>query len=93
MPVITATGVFAPPHVVTNDELVAAYNAHAALWNAEHAEAIAAGAAQAKAPSSSEFIVSASGIERRHVVEKAGVLDRIEAQWAEWERRRDGGGA
>jgi beta-ketodecanoyl-[acyl-carrier-protein] synthase len=74
-PTLAATGVFTPPHVITNDELVAAYNAHADLWNAEHAEAIAAGTAQPKAHSSAEFILSASGIERRHVVEKEGVLD------------------
>ena len=74
-PVLAATGVFTPPHVITNDELVASYNAHAAAWNAEHADEIAAGHVEAKAPSSAEFIHSASGIERRHVVEKEGVLD------------------
>ncbi len=74
-PTLAATGVFTPPHVITNDELVASYNAHADLWNAEHAEAIAAGTVAAKAHSSAEFILSASGIERRHVVEKEGVLD------------------
>ena len=74
-PVLAATGVFTPPHVITNDELVASYNAHALLWNEAHAAEIAAGALPPKAPSSSEFILSASGIERRHVVEKEGVLD------------------
>ena len=39
---ITGTGVFTPTEVITNDELVAAFNAHADLWNATHAEAIAA---------------------------------------------------
>ena len=74
-PVITATGVHAPASVITNDELVAAYNAHADLWNAENAQAIAAGTLEAKPPSSADFILSASGIERRHVVDKEGVLD------------------
>jgi beta-ketodecanoyl-[acyl-carrier-protein] synthase len=72
---ITATGVWVPETVLTNDQVVAAYNAHAARWNAAHAEQIAAGALAAKAPSSSDFIVQASGIERRHVVTADGLLD------------------
>ncbi|MGJ8623198.1 MAG: beta-ketoacyl-ACP synthase III [Yoonia sp.] len=72
---ITGTGVFTPSQVITNDELVAAFNAHADLWNAENADAIAAGDAEAKPHSSSEFIVAASGIERRYVLDKEGVLD------------------
>jgi beta-ketodecanoyl-[acyl-carrier-protein] synthase len=74
-PAITGSGVFTPPEVITNEELVVAYNAYAEAFNAAHAEAIAAGEVEAKAPSSSEFIISASGIERRHVMDKAGVLD------------------
>jgi beta-ketodecanoyl-[acyl-carrier-protein] synthase len=74
-PAITGSGVFTPPEVITNEELVVAYNAYAEAFNATHAEAIAAGEVAAKAPSSSEFIMNASGIERRHVMDKAGVLD------------------
>ena len=65
---ITGTGVFTPPEVVTNDELVAAFNAYADRRNA-------AGAEPAIPHSSSDFIRQASGIERRHVVDRAGVLD------------------
>ncbi len=72
---ITGTGVFTPDNVITNDELVVAFNAYADRWNAEHADAIAAGEAEAKTHSSSDFIVAASGIERRYVLDKAGVLD------------------
>jgi beta-ketodecanoyl-[acyl-carrier-protein] synthase len=74
-PAITGSGVFTPPEVITNEELVVAYNAHAEAFNAAHAEAIEAGDVAAKAPSSPEFILGASGIERRHVMDKAGVLD------------------
>lgn len=74
-PAITGTGVFTPPHSISNDELVQAYNAHADLWNAQHAGEIAAGRCDAKSHSSSEFIFAASGIERRYVMEKDGVLD------------------
>ena len=74
-PAITGTGVFTPPEIITNEELVAAFNAHVDLWNAENAAAIAAGEVEAKAYSSSGFIVAASGIERRHVLDKSGILD------------------
>ena len=72
---ITGTGVFTPSHVITNDELVAAFNAYADKWNAQNAEEIAAGNVEAKPHSSSEFIVAASGIEKRYVLDKDGVLD------------------
>ncbi len=72
---ITGTGVFTPENVITNDELVAAFNAYADRWNAENAVAIAAGELTEKTHSSSDFILAASGIERRYVLDKAGVLD------------------
>lgn len=74
-PAITGTGVFTPEQTITNDELVIAFNAYAERFNTEHADAIAAGEVAAKEPSSSEFIVSASGIEQRYVLDKTGVLD------------------
>lgn len=72
---ITGTGVFTPEHTITNDELVVAFNAHADLFNTENTEAIAAGTLDAKPQSSSDFILAASGIERRYVLDKSGVLD------------------
>ena len=75
LPAITGTGVFTPSQIITNDELVVAFNAYAEAFNTEHAEAIAAGEVEAKDPSSSEFIVNASGIEQRYVMDKSGVLD------------------
>lgn len=75
VPAITGTGVFTPEEIITNDELVATFNAYVEKYNAEHAEAIEAGELRAKHPSSSEFIVSASGIEQRYVMNKSGVLN------------------
>ena len=72
---ISGTGLFTPPETITNAELVASYNAYAEQQNALNAEAIAAGTAQPMPLSSEEFIVRASGIERRHVMDKTGVLD------------------
>jgi len=73
--VISGSGVFTPPEVITNAELVSAFNAFADRENAKHADAIAAGERKAIPQSDVDFIVKASGIERRHVMDKAGVLD------------------
>jgi beta-ketodecanoyl-[acyl-carrier-protein] synthase len=72
---ITGSGLFTPEQSISNDELVASYNAYVEQFNRENATAIAAGAVEALQPSSSEFIVKASGIQSRHVLDKAGVLD------------------
>lgn len=74
-PAITGSGVFTPESIVTNDELVVAFNAYADRINAENAEAIAAGDMEPVPQSSADFIVSASGIEQRYVMDKSGVLD------------------
>lgn len=74
-PAITGTGVYVPPETITNDELVVAFNAYADRFNAENAAAIAAGEVEAKEHSSTDFILKASGIERRYVMNKSGVLD------------------
>ena len=72
---ITGSGVFTPEYSITNDELVVAFNAHADLFNSENTDAIAAETITAKPHSSSEFIFAASGIERRYVIDKVGILD------------------
>jgi beta-ketodecanoyl-[acyl-carrier-protein] synthase len=74
-PVISATGLYTPPHSISNAELVESFNAYVERHNAEHAGAIAAGERAALEPSSVEFIEKASGIKARHVVDKASVLD------------------
>lgn len=74
-PVISATGLFTPPETITNAELVESFNAFVGRYNAEHADAIAAGEVAALEPSSVEFIEKASGIKARHVMSKAAVLD------------------
>jgi beta-ketodecanoyl-[acyl-carrier-protein] synthase len=72
---ITGTGLFTPPYSIGNDELVAAFNAYVAAENAKHSEAIARGERKALEPSSAEFITSASGIGRRYVMDRRGILD------------------
>ena len=73
--VISVTGLFTPEQSISNAELVAAYNAWADSWNAENAEAIAAGELELKTPSSEGFIEKASGIKSRFVMNKSGIVD------------------
>jgi len=72
---ISGTGLFTPPNTITNDELVEALNAFVTGFNTENAAAIEAGTVEALSPSSDEFIVKASGIRARYVLDKEGVLD------------------
>lgn len=74
-PAITGTGVFTPENTITNDELVVAFNAYVDRFNMRHATEIAAGEIEAMAHSSADFILSASGIEQRYVMEKESILD------------------
>ena len=73
--VISGTGLYTPPATITNDELVEAFNQYVELFNSEHADAIERGDIEALQPSSSEFIEKASGIKRRHVIDRDGILD------------------
>jgi beta-ketodecanoyl-[acyl-carrier-protein] synthase len=74
-PAITGTGVFTPSQVITNAELVQAFNAYVDIYNAENAARIATGELAAKEYSSEDFIFKASGIEQRYVIDKVGILD------------------
>ncbi|MGE0827748.1 MAG: beta-ketoacyl-ACP synthase III [Hyphomonadaceae bacterium] len=73
--VISSTGVHTPPYSISNEELVASYNAYATRYNAQNAAAIEAGALPALELSSTDFIEKASGIRARRVIDKAGILD------------------
>ncbi|MBA4792927.1 beta-ketoacyl-ACP synthase III [Phenylobacterium sp.] len=73
--VIAATGLYTPPHSLSNAELVATFNAYVERFNAANAEAIAAGEVEALTPSSEAFIEKASGIKSRYVMDKSGLVD------------------
>jgi beta-ketodecanoyl-[acyl-carrier-protein] synthase len=73
--VIAATGLYTPPDSISNAELVEAFNAYVARFNADNAAAIARGELEPLQPSSAEFIEKASGIKARYVVQKSGILD------------------
>jgi beta-ketodecanoyl-[acyl-carrier-protein] synthase len=73
--VIAATGLYTPPHSLSNAELVETFNTYVERFNAANAAAIEAGEIQPLTPSSVEFIEKASGIKSRYVVDKSGLVD------------------
>lgn len=73
--VISGTGLYTPANSISNDELVASFNAYVQQFNADNAEAIARGEVEALSESSTAFIEKASGIKSRFVIDKAGILD------------------
>ena len=73
--VISGTGLYTPPHSISNEELVASLTEAATAWNEENADKIALGEAQARTLPDAEFIEKASGIKSRYVMEKEGILD------------------
>lgn len=72
---ITGTGLFTPPESISNAELAASLTASVEKWNGEHTADIEAGTVEARSAPDEAFIVKASGIESRYVMEKSGVLD------------------
>ncbi|MDX5371989.1 MAG: beta-ketoacyl-ACP synthase III [Pseudomonadaceae bacterium] len=73
--VISGTGLFTPANSISNDELVASFNAYVQQFNADNAAAIERGEVEALSESSSAFIEKASGIKSRFVIDKDGILD------------------
>ncbi len=73
--VISGTGVYTSNNVVSNEELVAAFNSHVHNFNEKNKTAIAAGQMTALRESSAEFILKASGIKNRHLIDAKGILD------------------
>ena len=72
---ITGTGLFTPPDSVTNAELVASLGKANEKWNAAHREEIERGEREERDMPSEKFILRASGIGHRFMMDKTGVLD------------------
>jgi beta-ketodecanoyl-[acyl-carrier-protein] synthase len=72
---ITGHSVWHPPTVLENEELCVAFNEYVRRDNALHAAEIAAGTRTALKDSSPEFIIKGSGIIKRYVEDKTGLLD------------------
>ena len=73
--VISGSGLYTPPETISNEELVASFNAWVDIHNETHSDQIASGKIEPKTHSSAEFIEKASGIRSRYVINKAGILD------------------
>lgn len=73
--VISGSGVYTPSDVITNEELVEAFNQYVDCYNKQHHSEIELGSLEALNYSNCEFIEKASGILSRHVVEKVGILN------------------
>ncbi|MCH8617762.1 beta-ketoacyl-ACP synthase III [Undibacterium sp. TS12] len=73
--VISGTGLYTPTQSISNEELIASFNAYVQKYNDQNAAAIAAGELVALEESSVGFIEKASGIKSRFVMNKEGVLD------------------
>jgi beta-ketodecanoyl-[acyl-carrier-protein] synthase len=72
---LTGSAVYVPEEVISNEELVACFNQYVHDFNLLHAKAIAASEMEPLRESSDAFIVKASGIKQRHVVDKKNILD------------------
>src|SRR5215212_3560394 len=72
---ITGHGLWHPETILENEELCVAFNEFVRRENAKHADEIAAGTREPLKESSPEFIIKASGIIRRYVHDKTGLLD------------------
>ncbi|PXX37304.1 beta-ketoacyl-ACP synthase III [Undibacterium pigrum] len=73
--VISGTGLYTPSQSISNEELIASFNAYVQQHNTQNAAAIASGEVVALEESSVAFIEKASGIKSRFVMNKEGVLD------------------
>jgi len=68
-PVISSTGLFTPSDTISNEELVASFNAYVDRYNAANPDA------EPLTHSSVEFVEKASGIKSRHVMDKSAIVD------------------
>ena len=73
--VISGTGVFTPAESIPNEALVTTFNTYVKEYNRHHSDAIIRGECLPLQESSADFIVKASGIKNRYVIDKSGILD------------------
>lgn len=87
--VISGSGLWTPENIITNDELVASYNAYAEKFNSDNAAGIKSGKIEEKPLSSARFIEKASGIKSRYVYSKEGILNIRRMRPGFCERKED----
>ena len=72
---ITGTGLYTPPVGISNADLVSSRGQATETWNRENAAAIERGEVEVRDPPSERFIVKASGVKHRYVMDREGGLD------------------
>jgi beta-ketodecanoyl-[acyl-carrier-protein] synthase len=72
---ITGTGLYTPEDSITNTQLVESLGKANIRWNAQHKAEIEAGELEERDMPSEKFILKASGIGHRYVIDKEGLLD------------------
>jgi len=73
--VLSGSGLFTPEESISNLELVESLTPAVERFNREHAEQIAAEELEERDLPSERFIIRASGVKHRYVMDKRGVLD------------------
>jgi beta-ketodecanoyl-[acyl-carrier-protein] synthase len=73
--VISGTGFYLPPYLITNEELVESYNNYVESHNQKYAEAIRKGEKSPLEKSDTDFIINASGIKNRYTLNKDDILN------------------
>jgi beta-ketodecanoyl-[acyl-carrier-protein] synthase len=73
--VLSGSGYFFPEHEISNEELTKSYNLYATLFNEKNSLEIQAGNIAALQFSDATMIKRVSGIEKRRVINKSGILD------------------
>lgn len=64
-----------PKEIISNEELASSFNKYAEKFNKENYERIKSGEVEAVERSDPDFIFKASGIRKRHVINKDGILN------------------
>ena len=73
--VLSGTGIYIPPDFITTDELVTTYNTYATNYNQKFKKEISSGLHKTMEKSCADFVIKASGIYKRHVIDRAGILN------------------
>ncbi len=73
--VLSGSGVYTPPFSISNEELVDSFNTYVRNFNSKNADLIESGEIEPLQESSAEFILKASGIKSRYVLDREGILD------------------
>ena len=73
--IISGTGIYNPPQSIDNEELVKSFNEFVKKFNIDNEKEISEGSIDELTLSTEAFIKKVSGIEKRYVMDKEGILN------------------